>query len=306
MIGRNPSLSPDRPYLVLTEPEPDGHGSLANVLTVFLTASECPIGCAMCDLWQNTLDRPTPDGAITRQITDAIHAHPIASPPAEQSNWIKLYNSGNFFDPRSIPVAEYPSIADRLTPFDRVIVENHPRFGKERLRTFRDRIDAPLEVAVGLETVQPRWLNRLGKQMSRDDFDSYAAWLDDQNVGLRVFLILGVPGISATEAIRWTRLSVRHAIRCGARHVSLIPARSGHGWNGQADRLPPFTTDQLAGVLSASIDDADGKSCVTMDLWDLDASDAAVTAMQQMNLTQQNTGRPEKIQLPPSPRTLDR
>ncbi len=279
MIARNPALSPDQPYAVIRELEPNGLGRVVDVLTVFLTASECPIGCAMCDLWQNTTTTPTRSGAIVRQIEFAIADQ-------DPAGWIKLYNSGNFFDPHSIPPNDYPAIAKSIRGFDRIIVENHPKFGKERLKTFRDLLAGPLEVAVGLETVQPRWLGRLAKQMTRDDFDTYASWLAAEKVSLRVFLIVGVPGIGNTEAIRWARLSVRHAIRCGARHVSLIPARAGHGWNGLAADLPHLETKQLANLLSASVADADGAACVTMDLWDADQSDESVIEMHRVNREQ--------------------
>ncbi|TWU60377.1 hypothetical protein Poly51_06520 [Rubripirellula tenax] len=282
MNNRNPSLDPDRPYAVVREREPDGRGGQVDVTTVFLTASECPIGCSMCDLWQNTLQIPTPSGAIVRQLVAAIG-------DVSPSGWIKLYNSGNFFDPQSIPPSDYRAIAERLAGFDRVIVENHPKFGRRRLSEFRDSIDARLEVAVGLETVQPRWLDRLGKQMSRGDFDRYASLLRTEDVDLRVFLIVGVPGVSAREAIRWARLSVRHAVHVGARHVSLIPARAGHGWNGRSDELPAITTPDLADLLASSIDDAGGRASVTMDLWDQDVHDRMVGQMNVWNLNQRVT-----------------
>ncbi len=175
----------------------------------------------------------------------------------------------------SIRVAFRPPITPRSQPavsrsresWSRIIRSLVP----DRLQRFRDLINAPLEVAVGLETVQPRWLNRLEKQMSRDDFDRYARWLRNEGVDLRVFVIIGVPGVSASESIRWARLSVRHAIACGARHVSLIPARSGHGWNGRAEQLPKLSVDAILELQRAAIMDADGRAAITIDLWDLDS-----------------------------------
>ncbi len=278
------SLSAEKPYQVVEEREPDGNGGQVDTTTVFLTASECPIGCSMCDLYRNTLTTATPPGAIPRQIKVALRDR---SPnEGTRGGWIKLYNSGNFFDPRSIPPADYGSIAACCEPFSRIVVENHPKFGADRLRRFRDLVNASLEVAVGLETVQPRWLHRLEKQMTRDDFDRYARWLRSEGVDLRVFLIIGVPGVTAAEAICWARLSARHAIACGARHVSLIPARGGHGWNGRADQLPKLSVDTIVELQHAAIMDADGRAAITIDLWDLDSGTDQLKRIAEVNLTQ--------------------
>ena len=45
----------------------------------------------MCDLWRHTLDEPTPDGAIPKQIEFALERLP-------QASVVKLYNTGKFFD----------------------------------------------------------------------------------------------------------------------------------------------------------------------------------------------------------------
>ncbi|MDA8745838.1 hypothetical protein N9N28_14505 [Rubripirellula amarantea] len=103
--------SADQAYHVEHEWEPDGKGGYAHATTIFLTASECPIGCSMCDLWQNTLTVPTPPGAIVRQIKTVLD-----EPLDHDRQWIKLYNSGNFFDPRSIPPADYAAIAKLCEP----------------------------------------------------------------------------------------------------------------------------------------------------------------------------------------------
>ena len=79
-------------------------GEIASVNTLFLTNRECPWHCVMCDLWKNTLTETVPVGAIPAQIEYALARLPTA-------RVIKLYNSGSFFDPRAVPVADYPAIA---------------------------------------------------------------------------------------------------------------------------------------------------------------------------------------------------
>ncbi len=131
--------------------------------------------------------------------------------------------------------------------------------------------------------------------MSRDDFDRYARWLATQRVGVRVFLIVGVPSITVSETLRWARLSARHAVHVGARHISLIPARSGHGWNGAAEKLPKLSLQHLAQLQHEVLRDVGGAAVVTIDTWDLEtlaASDAdkrTVRAIKQANLLQRIT-----------------
>lgn len=288
-LSRN-KVSVDQPYAVVHEPEPDGRGGIVDTTTVFLTASECPIGCNMCDLWQNTLPHPTPSGAITAQLDVAMN-----DPETTQSSWIKLYNSGNFFDAQSIPVADYPSIAQVCNRFERVVVENHPAIGASRLQNFQDLLETQLEVAVGLETVQPRCLDRLRKRMSRDDFTRYAFMLNDRQIDLRVFLIVGMPGQSVAEAFRWTRLSVRHAVMCGARHISLIPPRVGNGWNGMSDALPRPSVAQLLEIQLAAQQDAAGWAAVTVDAWDVPSDQPQLGLLQRRNLNQSASVVPSRI-----------
>ncbi|MCO8122472.1 Fe-S oxidoreductase [Stieleria sp. TO1_6] len=274
------------------EPQRDVSGEVAavDVSTVFLTASRCPVGCAMCDLHLNTLPHPTERGAIAEQIRFAHSVLPAAP-------WIKLYNSGNFFDPASIPPADYTQIAALCDRYQRVIVENHPRFGRQRHQRFRDQLNGTLEIAVGLETVQPRILKRLGKQMSRDDFDGYARCLRDWSIDLRVFLIVGSPGMSVVESIRWARMSVRHALLTGARHVSLIPARAGHGWNGAAHSLPDIRPNHLADLFVDCLDDVAGATCLSVDLWGFHQADLPVADQQLLSRLESAVLRQDADQL---------
>ena len=64
----------------------------------------------MCDLWKNTTNETVPVGSIPRQIEFALENLPTVQ-------HIKLYNSGNFFDPRAIPVRDYQAIAAILSGF---------------------------------------------------------------------------------------------------------------------------------------------------------------------------------------------
>src|SRR5881396_324585 len=159
---RNP-VDPRRPHAFLVEEERAESGEVVSVATIFLTNRECPWRCLMCDLWKNTLTETVPAGTVPAQIDYALAQCRAGVPPAPNSGktlafnrlltvskgegrrdacptsrQIKLYNSGSFFDPRAIPPEDYVAIAERVRPFERVIVECHPALVGKSALDFRD------------------------------------------------------------------------------------------------------------------------------------------------------------------------
>ncbi len=220
--GPKASVNPYRPYAWLVEPEHAANGRVEDVATLFLTNRECPFRCLFCDLWRHTLDEPTPAGAIPTQIAWALAQLPTAP-------HIKLYNSGNFFDPLAIPVADYPAIAELVRGFETVIVENHPRLCGPRVWDFQQQLGSQLEVALGLETVHPEILPRLNKQLTVADFEQACRDLRAHDCNVRTFVILRLPGMSDAEGVEWALRSMETAFAAGAQCVSVIPARAGNG-----------------------------------------------------------------------------
>ena len=256
-------MDPWRPVGWRAEPErrPD-RSELA--LTVFLTGAECPFTCAFCDLWQHTLDGPTPPGALPAQLAAALGL----APPGVRR--VKLYNASNFFDPRAVPPADVEQLARQLRDFDGVTVESHARTIGPRCLEFANRLDGRLEVALGLETVHPAALPRLNKRMELADFDRAASWLLEHGLDLRVFVLVGAPFVPAAESVAWAVRSAAPALARGAGVVALIPARGG---NGEMERLaaqgsfsPPTLQDLEAAVEGC----LDLGGVVTADLWDVE------------------------------------
>ena len=272
------AVDPSRPYLFFAEDERSGDGEIVSVNTLFLTNRECPWQCVMCDLWKNTLTETVPVGAIPTQIEYALSRLPSAP-------HIKLYNSGSFFDPRAIPLADYPAIAEQLKTFDRVIVESHPALIDKNCLRFRDMIPGRLEVAMGLETVHPEILPRLNKRMTLAEFSWAANVLRKNAIDLRVFILVQPPFMPEAEAVPWAARSLDFAFACGANVATLIPTRGG-------DQLPSIAT------LEASLEYGVGQAVgpvqrVFADLWDLEqfstcpvCFEARSGRLKQMNLQQ--------------------
>ncbi|HEX9085109.1 MAG TPA: hypothetical protein VF836_10245 [Gemmatimonadaceae bacterium] len=241
-------------------------GKVERALTVFLTGAECPFTCSFCDLWQWTLDSPTPPGALTRQLESALEARDGQTPDR-----LKLYNASNFFDQRAVPSEDVLGIATLAAPFAAITVESHANTIGAKTLEFARQIPGRLEVAVGLETIHPVAAAQLNKRLDLARFDSAVRLLLDNGIDLRVFVLLGAPFVQAEDAVEWTARSVEYAVERGASVVSIIPVRGG---NGELERLQalgqftPPTLSQLEESLDLSLQFT--KAVVTADLWDVD------------------------------------
>lgn len=125
---------------------------------------------------------------------------------------------------------------------------------------------------MGLETVHPQLLAWLGKEMTTDDFAAACSRLAGWGVGVRAFLLVGLPGLDDDEALDWTTRGVRFARDQGVRHCSLIPTRSGNGWFDRLAADGLFVAPSLGlleRALAAALAEA-GPMVVTADGWDLD------------------------------------
>jgi radical SAM enzyme (TIGR01210 family) len=265
---KNP-VDPRQPYAFLIEEERSASGVVEPVATMFLTNRECPLRCVYCDLWKNTTSERVAVGDIPVQIDFALSRLPAA-------RHIKLYNSGNFFDPQAIPRADHGAITQLVQNFETVIVENHPILCGERCVEFRQHLSGELEVAMGLETVDPEILPRLNKRMTLDDFSRAAGLLRENDIQVRAFVLLKPPYCRSDEsAVEWAVSSVEFAVQCGVRCCSIIPTRGGNGIMEQLAQQELFAPPALSSVEDALEQSLalpavrSGQVRVFADLWDI-------------------------------------
>ena len=287
-----PHVDPYAPHGSLLEDERRPDGTLERALTVFLAGAECPFTCSFCDLWRWTIDGPTPPGALTKQLESLVHA--LSGPMPDR---LKLYNASNFFDQRAVPAADVPDIAALASSFAAVTVESHVNTIGSRTLAFARQVAGRLEVAVGLETIDPVAAAQLNKRLSLSRFDWAARFLRENGMDLRVFVLLGAPYVRTDESVAWTVRTVEYAVARGAAVVSIIPVRGGNGEMERLQALGHFTSPtlaQLEDALERCLQFA--RTVVTADLWDVERLPACehcrserIERLRRLNVT----GRPE-------------
>ena len=256
-------VDPQKPYAWLVEKEHTISGKIEDTAIIFLTNRECPFHCLMCDLWKNTTKKPVPIGAIPNQIEWALAQMPKAK-------HLKLYNSGNFFDERAIPEADYKRIADLVSNFETVIVESHPKLINKKCLRFKELLKPELQIAVGLETVHPEVLRKLNKQMTLEDFRNSINYLTQNGIRSRAFILLRPPFLTETEGILWAQRSIDFAFKIGVECCTIIPVRAGNGAMDQLLENGDFNLPKIHSlemVLEYGIGLNSGR--VFADIWDL-------------------------------------
>ncbi|MGO8926015.1 MAG: radical SAM protein [Limisphaerales bacterium] len=267
---------PFKPHGFFLEEERSASNRIVSSAVILLTNKECPWRCLMCDLWKHTLARSVLPGAIPRQIDYALKR--LQARPEQ----VKLYNSGSFFDPAAIPLSDYPEIAQKVSFASHLVVEAHPRLIGESALELRDLLGSSMEVAMGLETVHPDVLPRLNKNLTLSAFAKAAAFLRDQGIAVRAFVLLKPPFLNEAEGLEWAVKSAEFAFASGVEVLSLIPTRAG---NGALDRLreagefAPPRLSTLERALESVLERRQGR--VFADTWNLEQFSTCAACFEQ-------------------------
>lgn len=254
---------------ILLEEEICAQGKGLRTGTIFLINRECPWTCVMCDLWKHTSNTPLPPGHAATQLRNALaKLETNADCPIEQ---IKIYNSGSFFDSRAIYPSDYPSVAESLSSYSRVIVENHPKLTSQPVKTFNDILDSSLEIAMGLESADDKLLDKLNKRFSLTDYKRACDFLGSNDIAHRAFIMVQPPFTHPDDALELCIKTVEFAFDQNASCVSLIPSRATTGAMHSLQRTGDFVQPSLAMLeqcFSKALELNRGR--IFVDLWDLE------------------------------------
>ena len=213
-------LDDQKAYGVFSERELTRSGVVEDHNIILTTNKECSFKCVMCDLWKNTLDYRVEVGAVSNQVRNALDQLPVAK-------HLKLYNAGSFFDRQSIPKQDAFEIADDLQVrgYETLIVEAHPKLVGTSCFEFSEYLHPQLEVAMGLETVDPSVLPRLNKNMTLDDFERATTDLLEHGIFVRAFILLRTPWQNEEEGVYWAKESIDFSHSIGVECCTVIPLR---------------------------------------------------------------------------------
>lgn len=288
MRGPRNAVDPARPYAWWCEQERTRDDGVEAVATVLISNQECPFHCLMCDLWKNTTTSRVPPDSVVGQIKWALEQ----LPPCRH---VKLYNSGSFFDSQAIPTSDWRGIAGVVGDHRTVIVESHPNLIGPKSAEFAQLVRGELQVAMGLETVDPRVLPHLNKRMTPADFERATRFLSRHSIPVRAFVLLRAPFQSEQEGVDWAKRSLDWAFSIGVECCVIIPTRGGNGamdWLQQRGLFAPPRLDSLEEVLQYGI--GLGRGRVFADLWECDKMclglpdcSRQIERLRHMNLTQQ-------------------
>ncbi len=174
-------------------------------------------GCTMCgyvyDSWNNSQE-------------EILHQFKAALKSLGNIEYLKIFNSGSFFDPAEISQDTAKKIFSEINKLEtrQVQVESRPEFITEYALAAKDELNAELEVGVGLETTSDYIReNCINKNFALGDFKIALKTCRDSGVKVKAYLLVKPPFLSEKEAISDAVNSAVEAYKLGVSRISFNP-----------------------------------------------------------------------------------
>ncbi len=174
-------------------------GEVVDAFVVILRTRGCywaqKSGCSMCGYVSDCFTDVTEDDLLS-QWSKAVEVY-------EGQPVVKVYNSGNFFDPNEItPVARKAILKDLGGMCEKVVVENLPQLVRRPLLEEATGYCPNFEVAIGLETANDFVRDRcISKDFGFERYVKAAEVAAECGVGVKTYLLLKPPFLSERAAI---------------------------------------------------------------------------------------------------------
>jgi radical SAM enzyme (TIGR01210 family) len=182
-------------------------GEVVDAFVVILRTKGCywarKSGCSMCGYVSDCFTDVTEEDLV-QQWTDAMKVY--GGQPV-----VKVYNSGNFFDPNEVPPRVRRMILEDLGQrCEKVVVENLPQLVRKPLLEEAVGYCKRFEVAIGLETANDYVRdNCISKDFHFDRYVKAARVARECGVSVKTYLLLKPPFLSERAAMADTLVSAR-------------------------------------------------------------------------------------------------
>jgi len=189
---------PERPVAAWSEKDLLD-GKVVDALVVILRSPGCwwskRSGCLMCGYNNDCLPSVTPENLIT-QFEKAMEKY-------DGQQYIKIYNSGSFFDPGEIGIDARKRILEMAgKKAKKVLVESRPEFVNQKVLDTALGYVKDLEIAIGLETADDGVRDKsINKGFKFADFERAAKLARKNGASIRTYLLMKPLYMTEGEAI---------------------------------------------------------------------------------------------------------
>ncbi len=176
-------------------------------------------GCSMCGYIYDSLDAS--QEAVLKNFREAFEK-------VKDVRYLKIFNSGSFFDEREISKEtreEILAAVDSAESIERLQVESRPEFITEAaLMHSVEVFSKELEVGIGLETSSDKIRQlSINKGFTLEDFKRAVNLCKKHDVKVKAYLLIKPPFLSEKLAIEDAVASAVEAFKLGADRISFNP-----------------------------------------------------------------------------------
>jgi radical SAM enzyme (TIGR01210 family) len=148
---------------------------------------------------------------------------------------LKIFNSGSFFDDNEISEEVRLHIYERIEEIDKIkeiVVESRLEYiNYDKLRELKENLKKKyIEIAIGVETVNDYIRNHyINKNMLFNDFKTVLNMCKENDIGVKVYLLLKPPFLNEQGAIDDCINSITNLIKLGINTISINPVNIQKG-----------------------------------------------------------------------------